>query len=121
VFFFSSLQCVSVQCSALQCVAVRCCALQYVSIRLAIQLQKWEPCTNSQNSDIQSLYMQSCDAACGSMLQFVAVHCSVLMYVICSHVMQCVAVCCSALQCIAVRCSALQSVAVFNHILYTVI
>ena len=41
-----------------------------------------------------------------SMLQYVAVCCSVL------HVFRCVAVCCSVLQCVAVCCSVLQCAAV---------
>jgi len=42
----------------------------------------------------------------GSLLQCVAVCCSVLQCVaVCCSVLQCVAVCCSLLQCVAVCCS----------------
>jgi len=53
---------------------------------------------------------------CCSVLQWVAVGCSVSHksrgYLCKALVLQCVAVCCSALQCVAVRCSVLQCVAV---------
>ena len=49
----------------------------------------------------------------GPVLQCVAVHCSVLLCVaVCCSVLQCVAVCYSVLQCVIVCCSVLQCVAV---------
>jgi len=58
----------------------------------------------------------------GSMLQYVAVCCSVVQCVaVCCSALQCVAVCCSVLQCVAVCCSVLQSVAVYCTILQCVI
>jgi len=79
---------------------------------------------------------------CCSMLQYVAVRCSILplglpcvifsrvfsmsfsafvlacVVAVCYRVVQCFAMCCSALQCFAVRCSALQYVAVRCSVLH---
>jgi len=52
-------------------------------------------------------------AVCYSMLQCVAVYCSVLQYLaVCCSMLQCVAVSCSVLQYVAVGCSMMQWVAV---------
>ena len=74
---------------------------------------------------------------CYSVLQCVAVCCSVLQYVAAdddvggrlsaahplhySHILFCVAVCCSVLQCVAVCCSVLQCVAVHIDIFHSCI
>jgi len=65
--------------------------------------------------------MLQCVAVCCSVLQCVAVCCSVLQQVaVCCSVLQCVAVCCSKLQCVAVCCSELQWVAVCCSVLQCV-
>jgi len=72
-----------------------------------------------------------CAAVCGSVLQGVAVCCSIEIYrwnvekvinkslrnmctqwlvAVCCNVLQCAAVCCSVLQCVAVCCSVLQRI-----------
>ena len=67
--------------------------------------------------------MLQCVAPCCSVLQCVAVRCIVWSGQQCKHectwlvkiegsVLQCVAVCCSVLQCVAVCCSVMQCVAV---------
>jgi len=95
-----------VNCSALQCVAV-CC------------------------SDSGHAFTQfgRCVAACGTVLQFVAVYCSVAIdegrvfnqfrrcVAVRSTMLQCVPLCCSVLHDAAVRCSALQCVAVCCNML----
>jgi len=62
-----------------------------------------------------------CVAVCCSVLQFVAVHCSVplshvifqalqVQLLLCCRVLQRVAVCCSVLQCVTVSCSELHCI-----------
>jgi len=64
-------------------------------------------------------------AVCCSVLQCVAVRCSVLHTakdtspVAARHPLQCAAVCCSVLQCVAVCCSVLQCIAVCCRVLHT--
>ena len=65
------------------------------------------------------MYCSVMQCGAGSVLQGVAVCCSVCSVLQCVQVfhsvLQCAAVCCSALQRVAVCCSALQRVAVFNE------
>ena len=73
-------------------------------------------CKSRQSSDrALRVYIRLTFATCCSVLQCIAVRCSVcsvLQRVAVEYsVLQCVAVCCSALQCVAVCCSVLQRVA----------
>jgi len=62
--------------------------------------------------------MMQCVAVCGSVLQYIAVCCSLVQCVaVCGSVLQYVAVCCSLVQCVAVCCIVLQCVAVFCSVL----
>jgi len=70
----------------------------------------YEPLQYIRSHKVECMYLLSvlqCVAVCCSVLQCVAVECMYLL-----SVLQCVAVCCSVLQCVAVCCSVLQCVAV---------
>jgi len=102
--------------------AVVCCSvLQCVALCFSVH-EKIHGISNVKNVPVFS-----CEFACFrlfnyySVLQCVAVCCSVLLCVVvyCS-MLQCVAVCCSVLQCVAVWCSVLQCVAVWCSVLQCV-
>jgi len=111
------LQCVAMCCNVLQCVAVCCSVLQCAScnqtssnladqhahpwVGVAMCCRVLQCFTVWSTSRFYS--MLQCVAVCCSVLQCVAVYCSVLQYVaMCCSVLQCVAVCCSVSQCVAV-------------------
>jgi len=96
----------------LQCVAVCYIVLQFV-VREQLVIIKQDFCIAVHKECVFSV------------LQCVAVRCSVLQCVQCvpvrCSVLQCVAVSCSVLQCVAVCCSVLQCVAVCCGVLQCVI
>ena len=86
--------CVAVCCSVLQCVA-ECLQCVYSVFTVGLQYV----CSVLQ-------WVAVCCSVCAVCLQCVAVCCSVMQCVTaCCSVSQCVAVCCSVLQCVAVCCS----------------
>jgi len=108
----SLLQCDAVCCSVLQCVAVCCSVIQCVAA-----------CCSVLQCDAVCCSALQCVVVSHSVLQCNAVYCS--MHAACVHtvyysVLQCVAVNCSVLQCVAVHCSVSQCVAVYCSVLQCV-
>jgi len=97
----SVLQCVAVCCSVITIVTTEGVLLLVEKCKLCMRQGKFKMEDNYSDSSrtwsLQSKYEMHCVAVCRSVLQFIAVCCSVLQ---CSHYSR-YKVCCSVLQCVA--------------------